>query len=366
MNPAPGDAARAAWYADLGDRVYLDTASKALPPAPVASALHRAVDDWAAGTAEHADWAAEAERARASAAGMLGLSAYDVSLCSSQAGAAATIARAWPDATVVVPAEEFRSNLLPWTRERAPDRVRLVPEPATTEAICAAIDAGTDLVALSSVQSANGLRVDLPAVVAHAHAHGARVYVDASQSLGVDATLAAAGADFVGVVGYKWVLGTRGAAFLGVRREHQLGLAPLLPNHEIADDGAIYGAEHQLWADARRLDHPRAWLPWVATAAGLEIVAAYAAGELDGHATALARRFRAGLPELGLTHGPLDQESAIVSVIHPDAARAAESLAGEGIRVALRPGALRAAFHLHNTESDVERVLAALRAAGMR
>ena len=64
----------------------------------------------------------------------------------------------------------------------------------------------------------------------------------------------------------------------------------------------------------------------------------------------LANRFRDGL---GLPPG----NSAIVSTDLPGAE---ERLARAGIRTAVRGGALRASFHVYNTEADVDAALVAL------
>lgn len=358
---ALGSATRHAWFPDLGDRAYLDTATKAVPPVPAAEAVRTALAEASSGGGDYVAWEAAAQAARAAVGALLGADAHDVALVSSHAAAATTVARNLPDATVVVPAEEYRSNLMPWILGRA--RVRLVPEPATTEAICAAVDGGADLVALSSVQSATGLRVDVPAVVAHAHSRDTLVYVDASQSLGVDATLAGSGADFVGAVAYKWLLGIRGAGFLHVRKEHHARFGPVLAGPSAADDGSVYGADFRLWDDARRFDQPLAWLPWVATAAGLGVLAGFRTADLDAHATGLAARLRDGLGGIGLGHGRVDRESAIVSVTHPDPGAAAAALAAANVAAAVRGGGLRVAFHLYNDDHDVERTLAALHTA---
>ncbi|WP_329239766.1 aminotransferase class V-fold PLP-dependent enzyme [Actinoallomurus sp. NBC_01490] len=352
-------------FPGLEDRAYLDTATKAVPPAEALAALRAEVDAWAAGTADHGRWEAAAERARDLVALLLGREPHDVALVSSHVAAASTIARAWPDASVVVPEAEFRSNLLPWLSGR--ERVRLVPSPATTDALCAAVDGGTDLVAVSSVQSADGLRVDLPRLVAHAHSRGALVYVDASQSLGADATLARCGADFIAAVAYKWLLGARGAAFLAVRPEHQGRFTPVLTGPESSRDiadGVKYGAGYRLWDDARRFDQPRAWLSWIATAASLELLTGYRPADLDGHATALAARFRDGADELGMTPAPRDVPSAITAVACADPPAAVARLRAAGVHAAAREGALRFAFHLYNTDDDVDRALAALRTDG--
>ncbi|TQM02828.1 aminotransferase class V-fold PLP-dependent enzyme [Pseudonocardia kunmingensis] len=358
----PGTAARDLAFPDLGDLAHLDTATMGVLPGEAAAALHDAVTQWTRGTGDHGVWEAAAEEARGLVAGLVGMSACDVALLPSHVAAATTVARAWPDARVVVPEAEFRANLLPWIADRDRGAVRLVPSPATTDALCAAVDQGPDLVAVSSVQSADGLRVDLPRLVEHAHRRGALVYVDASQSLGVDATLGRCGADFIAAVGYKWLLGARGTAFLAVRPEHQRRFAPVLTGPESCADGAIYGAGYRLWDDARRFDQPQAWQAWVATAASLRHLCAYDQAELERHATGLAGRFVEAVHALGVATTPADVPSAIVGVTHPDPQSAVQRLREAGVRAAARAESLRFAFHLYTTERDVDRAIAALAA----
>jgi selenocysteine lyase/cysteine desulfurase len=356
-----GKSARDRHFTELGDLAYLNSASMGVPPASAVAALRTAVTDWAGGRGDFGRWEKDAERARERVAPLFGREPRDVALLPSYSMAASLVARALPDATVVVPEEEFRSNLMPWLNGR--ERVRLVPAPATTDAICAAIDGDTGLVAVSSVQSATGLRVDLPRLVAHAHANGTLVHVDASQSLGVDTTLATCGADFIGSVAYKWILGSRGAGFMAVRPEHRGRYAPAVLSPSAATDfadGALYGADYTLWEDARRFDQPQAWMPWIATAAGIEVVTSYDPAELEAHATGLATRFRDGAIRLGLTPGPVDVPSAIVAVTHPRADAAVARLTEAGVRASARGGGVRFAFHLYNTDDDVDRALAAL------
>lgn len=358
----PGTATRELAFPDLGDLAYLDTATKGVLPAEATAVLRDVIAQWAGGTADHGAWEAAAEEARSLAAGLVGMAARDVALLPSHVAAAATVARAWPDARVAVPEAEFRANLLPWIAGRDRGSVRLVPSPATTEALCAAVNDGADLVAVSSVQSADGLRVDLPRLVDHAHRRGTTVYVDASQSLGVDATLSRCGADFIAAVGYKWLLGARGTAFLAVRPEYQRRFAPVLTGPESSADGALYGAEYRLWDDARRFDQPQGWQAWVATAAALRHLISYDQAELERHATGLAGRFVDAVHALGLATTPADVPSPIVAVAHPDPQAAVQRLRDAGVRVAARTGSIRCAFHLYNTDHDVDRAVAALAA----
>lgn len=75
------------------------------------------------------------------------------------------------------------------------------------------------------------------------------------------------------------------------------------------------------------------------------------------HDLALADRFHTGLATLG--HEPVPAPgSAIVSV--PGLGHRQPELSSAGIEVSNRAGNLRAAFHLYNTTTDVDRMLEAL------
>lgn len=74
-------------------------------------------------------------------------------------------------------------------------------------AIIAAITENTRLIYISHVSTRTGRRIPLSGIVAAAHAHGARVLVDATHSLGI-IDVDARDIDFVVCSGYKWLLGT--------------------------------------------------------------------------------------------------------------------------------------------------------------
>jgi selenocysteine lyase/cysteine desulfurase len=130
---------------------------------------------------------------------------------------------------VVVSDFEFPSVAQIWhAQARRGARVVVVPaagEIIPVERFAAAISERTALVSLTHVSYRNGARLDVPAIAALAHARGARVLLDAYQSLGslpVDAR--ALDVDFLVGGALKYLLGAAGLAFLYVRAE----LAPRL------------------------------------------------------------------------------------------------------------------------------------------
>lgn len=130
-----------------------------------------------------------------------------------------------PGDTVVTAREEFPSNRVAW-QSLAPYGVttRLVelagredPEAALFDAV----DDSTRLLAISAVQYADGLRMDLPRIGAFCREHGILFCVDAIQQLGaLPFDVEAVGADFVVADGHKWLLGPEGLALFYCRAEH--------------------------------------------------------------------------------------------------------------------------------------------------
>lgn len=74
------------------------------------------------------------------------------------------------------------------------------------------------------------------------------------------------------------------------------------------------------------------------------------------HNTGLAARFRTALAGIG--HDPVPGRSAVVAV--PGLGSRESALARAGIAVSVRAGNLRAAFHLYNTQADVDHALEVL------
>ncbi|HEU4657108.1 MAG TPA: aminotransferase class V-fold PLP-dependent enzyme [Capillimicrobium sp.] len=354
------EAARAEF--DLGDLAYLDTPSQGVPTRAGAEALARALDAWRSGRADYEDWEADADVARIAVAALLGVPPGDVALVPTVAIAAALLAVSEPGGCVVVPEAEYRSNLYPWLTRQD---VRLVEGTPLTDAILEAIDERVSLVAVSSVQAVDGRAVDLARIVEAAHAHGARVFVDATQGLGaVGRDLAASGADAIAAAGYKFLLGGRGSGYLYLRPELQ-ALQPVAAGPRASADGGAYGPPYRLRDDAGRFDQSLAWHAWPPARAGAELLAAVGADALERHATGLVARVREGLAERGLAGrlAPEEGPTPIVSVRCDDPEGVVAALAADGVRAAARGGAIRAGFHLFNDDEHADRLVAGLAAA---
>jgi len=132
---------------------------------------------------------------------------------------------------IVISNEEFPSNRIVWESLR--DRGVVVREAdlhaadSPEEALLTQVDARTRLLAISSVQYASGIRLDLQRIGDACHEHGILYCIDAIQSLGaLPMDVQSLHADFVAADGHKWLLGPEGVAVFycrtGVREQLQL------------------------------------------------------------------------------------------------------------------------------------------------
>lgn len=326
---------------------YLNTASFGLPPAPAWAALEQALADWRHGRTSWEDWCEATDRAREHFAALVGVPGARVATGASVSYLVGLVASSIPDgARVLLPEIDFSSLTWPFLVHE-----RMAVRSAPLARLADAIDGDTDVVAFSAVQSSDGTVADLDAIAAAAAAHGTFTVVDATHAIGW-LPFDASHFDAVAGAAYKWLLSPRGTAFLALSERALDQTSPLAANWFAAEDrfGDYYEPQLQLATDASRLDLSPAWFSWVGADPALAVLREIGIESVHDHDLALANRFRAGL---GLEPG----NSAIVSADLPGAE---ERLLAAGIRAAVRGGALRASFHIYNTEEDVDAALSAL------
>jgi selenocysteine lyase/cysteine desulfurase len=327
---------------------YLNSATYGLPPRPAIEAMNACADEWRHGRTGFDGWDRSVGEARATFARLHGVAPGHVAIGPQVSVMVAPVAASLkPKARVLTADGDFTSIIWPFSATGA--EVRSVP----LENIAEAIDATTDVVALSAVQSSDGRIADLDAIAAAARHHGARTVIDATQASGW-LPLDASRFDVLVSGGYKWLLNPRGTAYMAVRPEYLHDLVPVAAGWYAGEDPieSLYGAPLRLATDARRLDVSPAWLSWVGAAPALSVIESVGIAAIHAHDIGLADAFRAGL----------DMEPAGSAIVALDLGEdARDRLRASGIMAAGRDGMLRLSFHLYNDESDVERALAALR-----
>lgn len=360
------EAFRAAFPA-LRSRVWFDTPASPPLADPVRHRLSDVLADWSAGTFDLPHWEGAAPRVRISFARWLGIDQDRVAVIGSVAEGVASVARGLPPGRVVVGANEYRSNLLVWLM-LDPERNEVVRVPARagglqSEDLAAAVNDDTVLLAVSEVLASDGIRQNIPMLRAATTAVGARLLVDATQSLGVLAPTL--DADHVIAHGYKWLLCPRGAAFLVSRRERLPELLPAMPSWKTRREEGYYGGELNLALDASRCDTTPAWLSWLGAEASIELLASVSGPEVEAHCVGLSSAAGDGARELGYEiispAGATGSHILAVSVPDPDQMRT--SFDQHAIHAAVYPDHFRAGFHYFNDDSDVAVLLAALRDA---
>lgn len=359
MTGAPPDALDTPWshHWTGAPSGFLNAATVGLPPTVVVEAVQRAVGLWAQGDACPIAYDGQVSVARAAYADLVGIDRARVATGSQTSVFVGQVATSLPAGSEVLLVQgDFTSMTFPFlvAQERGVT-VRQVP----LAHLAAEIGPRTSLVAFSLVQSADGALADAGAIRSAADEHEALTLVDVTQAAGW-MPVAATDFDLTVCSAYKWLCQPRGTAYLTVSEQAQDWLSPVNAGWYAGERiwESVYGPDMRLASDARRFDVSPAWLCWVGAAAAATVFRDLPMAAVRDHAVGLAQRFCVGA-ELPEPHG------AIVSVPDPQAVLA-QALATDGVVAATRAGATRLAFHLWNTEEDVDRalrVLASLRAA---
>lgn len=239
---------------------------------------------------------------------------------------------------------------------------------------------GTRAVVVTHASNVTGNAVDIVRVAAMAHAVGALVIVDASQSAGTaQIDMQDMGLDIVCFTGHKGLMGPQGTGGLAVAEG--IDVAPwAMGGTGVHSFDALQPMEWPTRLEAGTLNgHGIAGL-----SAGVDFIEAQGGVEaIAAHERALADRFLAGVREIpGITlYGAFDQptRSAIVSlnVGDVDSAEISDALM-QGWGIATRPGAhcaplmhralgterqgvVRFSFGYFNTDEEVDTAIDALR-----
>ena len=324
--------------------LYFATATCGLPPRVTSGAMDTVLADWRRGRVEAPEFDAVIAQARERYARLVGVDASTVAIGHQVSPLVGLVADSVPDgARVLTAAGEFTSVTFPFAAQEhrgvSITEVRL-------EKLAASIDASTDLVAVSAVQSADGAIADLDAIAAAADRHGAKVLVDLTQAAGW--LPVQAGRFAYTVCGtYKWLLSPRGTAFLTVREDVMDSLVPSQAGWYAGEKPweSIYGLPLRLAKDARRFDVSPAWFLWVGTNASLGFLERVGTEELHRHALEVEAAFA--------TAADLRPGTSAIRSLEADELVPA-LMGGVDAVASVRAGRLRMSFHVNNTGAEAE------------
>ena len=337
-------------------------------------ALNRRSRPW---TITSQDWFTDVERVRGLFARLVGGDSDGVALIPATSYGFAVAARNLKVSRsdrIVVLGEEYPSGIYTWravARRVGADVVTVVRDAGQTwtEAILAALDERVAVVSVPNVHWTDGALIDLAVVAARTHELGARLVIDASQSLGaMPLNVAQLRPDFVVTVGYKWLLGPFGVGYLYVAEEHRYGEA--LEENWILRAGSEdfarlvdYRDEYQ--PGARRFDVGERTnfelMPMAAAA--LSQLLAWQVPNVAASLAAITNRIASSAADIGLDTPPANERGPhLLGIGLPDTIReqVLNTLADANCFAAIRSGSLRIAPHLHVTEDDERALLSAL------
>lgn len=379
---------RAAAFPSLDAAAYMNHAAIAPIAAPVRAALDATLDDYARrGSAAFGPMLEVRARLRERFARLVAAHADEIAFVQNTTHGVLDVAfgMPWrPGDRIVTFEGEFPANVAPFLR--AAETFGLEVDLLSLEPFARSHDEGLEaleahlakrparLVAVSAVQFQTGLAMPIAAMGALAHRHGARLFVDAIQALGVVPTTVE-NVDFLSAGGHKWLLGVEGAGFLYVRREAMGELVPRLSGwlgYEDATDFLFKGPGHLDYrAPLKRSAEvfetgTSSQLGVVALDASIAMLEALGIPAIFEHVQRIHDALEPALEELGYRslRAPFTEgRSGILSFDPPPGTSAPElvrRLSASKVFAASPDGKLRFSPHFANSTSEVEAVVSAL------
>ncbi|MEK7856416.1 MAG: aminotransferase class V-fold PLP-dependent enzyme [Acidobacteriota bacterium] len=362
----------------LAKYTYLNSAAVSPIPTLSLDAVNTQLKDVSLnGSNNYSEWIATKNRARALAAGMLGVQTEQIAFMRNTSDGFAAVANGltWkPGDNIVSFEREFPANFYPWrmVRDRFGVELRLCPERdgrIDLEELIAMIDGNTRVVALSSVQFASGFRSDLERVGRAARAADALFAVDIIQGFGqFGYDLPAQYVDIASGASHKWLCAPEGCGIFYVSDRARQRVEPTFV-------GWISVETPWDFADRDQSFKPNAlaWESGTGSSAlfygleqSLKLLNDTGLEKIERHLEDLSDLLcdsLAGKDYDIVSSRRQGEKSAIVCIKHRggiDCTTIFEQLMKENIVVSPRNDVLRIAPHFYNDSGDIVRLIAAL------
>ncbi|MEA1888872.1 MAG: aminotransferase class V-fold PLP-dependent enzyme [Pseudomonadota bacterium] len=247
--------------------IYLNHAAVSPLPMRTGEAVKTFVDEYVQlGTKNYLSWAKHAEQLHTDLADFINASSADeIALLKNTSEAISVVAMGFPwqaGDTVLSSDEEFPSNRIPWQalanqgvvfKEINLRQLGKSPE----QALIDAMDDSTRMLAISAIQYASGLRLDLEILGKACKERDIAFCVDAIQMLGAfPVDVEAANIDFLMADSHKWLLGPEGIALFYCRKKWQSMIKLFQYGwHMIDNYGDFNGRDWQPASSARRFEN---------------------------------------------------------------------------------------------------------------
>jgi len=201
-----------------------------------------------------------------------------------------------------------------------------------------------------------------------AHRHGALLFLDAIQGLGVlPSDVGQWGIDFLSADGHKWLLGPEGAGVFYLRRQHLDLLRPIgVGWQSVAHAGEFSQSEMRLKDTAARYEggtHPVPGM--VGLAASLALLEGFTPESREERIVqvtdALCQRLESAGAEIVSDRSPAHRSGIVAfRLADKDPKAVMRHSRREGVVLNSRDGLLRASPHLYTNEQDIQRLIESL------
>lgn len=362
---------------------YLDHAAVAPLPACASDIIKQFADQATReGDTRWLDWSASVQRTRKLAAQLIGSSEAEIALVANTTQGIGIVAEGFPwlpGDNVVVPENEFPSNLLPWKNlTRRGVEVRLAPIASdgelTADAIASYIDEKTRIVSVSWVGFSSGFRCNLEAISQLVHDRGCLLFVDAIQGLGAfPLDVKTVDIDFLAADGHKWMMGPEGAGILYVKQQHLQQLATIGIGWASLAAGGFDPKSVQVKSTAARFEGGSSnMVGMMALGESLNVLQGLGAGQADSGFDQVILENVLELSTLLHENGfqttlprAVENRSGILGIRWPQADAVGETaylnarkfLLEQDVVISVRGGRIRAATHAYNDRQDHQRLV---------
>lgn len=380
-NPGPNRDQRRRQFPNLEQGLYLNHAAVAPWPLCATRAVKQFADEnSAAGPAAYRNWIKRENELRGQLASLTGAASVDdIALLKNTTEGISLVAWGidWqPGDNIVLPADEFPSNRLPWLAQRDQGvELREVDIRAAQDAenaLLEAMDGNTRLLSVSAVQWSDGFRLDLGRLGLACHAAHVLFFVDAIQQLGaLPIDVETCHIDFLAADAHKWLLGPEGIAVFYCRESARPQLNLLQQGWHMFDNPWNFhsrGREPSSSAKRFEAGSPNS-LGQAALHASLDLLLNTGMEQVSGQ---VLRNSDFLIRELGrssniqiISRTSAQRRSGIISFRHAKlpSVQLNSQLGKSGITAAVRGDSVRLSPHFYQDESDLAALLKVLDAA---
>jgi selenocysteine lyase/cysteine desulfurase len=348
--------------------VYLDHSGVAPASLRVKNAIERFLAESAEGGAFHyPKWAQRMNEIRSACARLINAAPDEIAFVKSTSHGLSIVAEGldWkPGDNVLIYEKEFPSNIYPWLNlKRKGVEVKAIPpreDRLDFRDIERLIDPRTRLLSISSVQFANGFRIDLKRVGELCEQKNVLLCVDAIQSLGViPMDVKAFHIDFLSADAHKWLLGPEGIGIFYCRRGLAERLVPPLIGWKCVQNELDFDhPDFCLKMDALRFEEGSMNLLGIfGLGAAIDLLLEVGIKDIETRVLGLGEVIFHEAEQRGLavlTPREARERGGNVTVAgHFDPVKVNERLRKNGIMVNSRGGGLRVSPHFYNTEEEI-------------